>query len=410
MSERIWVGKLYTDALQEIKKLNYTAPRRISNTATWKETVNEVKSFIERKADASLVSEDSSEFKLDSIELPGNRFYADINTAHLECFFKKGSLDYLVVFFSGARTRAGGSMVPYPTFSSWSWYKDINASILCIDDPMYKTFPEMEIGWYYGTQTDDFRYDISLLIVKIAKLLGVRNKHIILYGRSGGGTAAIAISNFMKGCCVCSINAQIDLQKYPHYAEQFSKYLGIDIYTSADFQKRNDFAGVIKNNPENTYLVITNIFSQSDAERSIPYFVKNFNMDIKYGISSDSNFYSWVYAAWGVSNAHNSFDSVSLFKIILETGIALSNGVSVEDVNVLAQIANDFWFERYGYLVKQDRYEKKIRALNTASVPVSRKSVILNKLKKHFPKMFNFIKKSLNKIIGKERDKKRKTA
>ena len=162
-----------SDILKEIKKLNFTAPPVIAQTENWKETVREVKSFIERRPDESLVQRDSSEFQLQSSELPPSRFYTDIRTAHMECFFKKGSLDYLVVFFSGARTRAGGRLAPYPTFSSWSWYKDINASVLCIDDPTYKTFPKMEIGWYYGTQTEDYRYDISLLIKKIAALLGV---------------------------------------------------------------------------------------------------------------------------------------------------------------------------------------------------------------------------------------------
>ena len=64
-------------------------PPVISKTDEWKETVNEVKSFIERKPDESAVMQDASEFKLESNELPSNRFYTDINTAHLECFFKQ---------------------------------------------------------------------------------------------------------------------------------------------------------------------------------------------------------------------------------------------------------------------------------------------------------------------------------
>lgn len=384
-----------SDILKEIKKLNFTAPPVIAQTENWKETVREVKSFIERRPDESLVQRDASEFQLQSSELPPSRFYTDIRTAHMECFFKKGSLDYLVVFFSGARTRAGGRLAPYPTFSSWSWYKDINASVLCIDDPMYKTFPQMEIGWYYGTQTEDYRYDISLLIKKIAALLGVPNRHIILYGRSGGGTAAIAVSNYIKGSCVCSVNAQIDLQKYPHYADQFSEHMGIDIYTSEDFKKRNDFAGVIKKNPDNTYLLITNIFSPSDAQRSIPYFLKHFDLELKYGISSCQNLHSWIYAAWGVSNAHNSFDSVPLFKMILEVIIALSNGAADEDVNILAASANAYWFEHYNHIIKQDQYEKKLRAVGKAP-PAGHK--IWTALKQRFPKLFRYFKRILKRF------------
>lgn len=384
------------EIIHELKKLNYTNPPEITETEDWHCTVDEVKSFIERKADLSLVTNEPAEFSLSSETLPNNRFYADVNTAHLECFFKKGSMDYLVVFFSGARSRAGGKLAEYPTFSSWSWYKDVDVSILCIDDPMYKTYPEMVIGWYYGTETEDYRYDTAVLIKRIAHLLGVPNKHIILYGRSGGGTAAIAVSDHIKGSCVCSINAQIDLQKYSYYAEQFAKFPEIDIYTSEDFKRRNDFAAIIKNNPQNTYLIITNIFSQSDAERSIPYFRKNFDIDIKYGISSDSNLFSWVYSAWGVDLAHNSFDSVSIFKIILEIIISISNGVSAEDANILAEPANDYWFERYNHLIKRSQYEKKIEKLERS---LDEKNKLIAKYENRFyEKCIRLVKKVYRKI------------
>lgn len=103
-----------SDILKEIKKLNFTAPPVIAQTENWKETVREVKSFIERRPDESLVQRDSSEFQLQSSELPPSRFYTDIRTAHMECFFKKGSLDYLVVFFSGAHTcRRQAGAIPH---------------------------------------------------------------------------------------------------------------------------------------------------------------------------------------------------------------------------------------------------------------------------------------------------------
>lgn len=349
--------------VDEIQKLRYTHSREISENGGWQETVNRVKSVIETKADPSLVSADPQKFSLESEKLPPNRFYTDIHSAHFECFLKKGDLDYLVVFFSGARSRAGGKLAPYPTFSSWSWYKDLNVSVLCIDDPMYKTYPEMVIGWYYGNDREDYRSYTALLIRKIAFLLGVPDNHIVLYGRSGGGTAAIAVSDYISGSSVCSINAQIALNAYSYYADQFAKHPGIDIYTSKDFQKRNDFAGIIKRHPENTYLMITNVFSKSDAERSIPYYRKHFNAPLKYGISSDANFHSWLYSAWGVSDAHNSFDSVSLFKMILEILLAFSNGASDTEVNILAQFANEYWFERYNHIIKRDRYEKDIQKL-----------------------------------------------
>lgn len=390
------------EVFNEIKKLNYANPPEIRNTDDWNKTVQEVKTLIEKSADKTVLANEPSEFTLESTKLPENRFYSDINSAHLECFFKKGNIDYLVVFFSGARSRPDGKLAPYPSFSSWSWYKHVNASILCIDDPMYKTYPEMVIGWYYGNDKEDYRYDTALLIKKISDLLGVPNNHIVLYGRSGGGTAAVAVSDYIEGSLVCSVNAQIDLQKYSYYADQFAQYPKIDIYTSEVFKKRNDFAGIIKRHPENIYLMITNIFSQSDAERSIAYFLKNFNVQAKYGITSDSNFFSLIYSAWGISNAHDSFDSVSLFKIIFEIIIAVSNGVSAEDANILAETANAFWFERFNHLIKRNNYEKEISKLNKQISDMNNEDIFLkeqiDKLNRKFSIRFiRFLKKLFKK-------------
>lgn len=105
--------------------------------------------------------------------------------------------------------------------------------------------------------------------------------------------------------------------------------------------------------------------------------------------------HSWIYAAWGVSNAHNSFDSVPLFKMILEVIIALSNGAADEDVNILAASANAYWFEHYNHIIKQDQYEKKLRAAGKAP-PAGHK--IWTALKQRFPKLFSLLKKILKRF------------
>ena len=146
-----------------------------------------------RKTDAELVSANSVLFNFGGKELPPSRFYSVLGSARIECFFSKGSANRLIVFFSGARTRNGGrDLAPFPTFSSWSWGSETNASVLCIDDPMYYNYPTLPLGWFYGTEKEDFREYVAKLVCEIARLLGVENKNITLYGRSGGGSAAIA--------------------------------------------------------------------------------------------------------------------------------------------------------------------------------------------------------------------------
>lgn len=344
----------------ELKEPGLFSACELSQT-DWKGLVDEMKSRLEKKADKSLLESEPQEYKPDSSELPPARFWADIGRAHLECFFHKGTAPFLIVFFSGARTRQGGTAA-YPTFSSWSWYKDLNASVLCVDDPMYMEYPELMLGWFYGTENEDFRSDTAVLIKHTSALLGVENKNIILFGRSGGGTAAVAVSDFIDGCCVGAVNAQLDLEHYKYYSKQFAQITGAD-YSGADFSARNDFAGIIKRHPQTTYLLITNLFSQTDMETDFEYLKRTFGAAAKYGVSSYSNLHLWLYAAWGVSAAHNSFDSISLFKIILSVMLALAGGAQDDDVETAVSFANDYWFERYNHLIKRSRYEKEIETL-----------------------------------------------
>lgn len=393
--------------LDEIEKLSFTQPQTIPEREEWKETVQEVKKIIEKKADASLVNKEPVEFLLDSDEIPEDRFYADVKSAHLECFFKRGTADYLVVFLSGARTRSDG-VAPYPTFSSWSWYKDINASLLCIDDPMYNTYPDMVIGLYYGTETDDYRQDTAVLIKRIAQLLGIENKHIILYGRSGGGPSAVAMSDYIKGSCTCTVNGQYDTPNFPYTVEEFAKFSKIDVKTDENFKKRDDVAGIIKRNPENTYLFVTNIFSAKDANNSIPYFKKYFDFDHKYGIAQSGNAFFWTYSAWGVSDAHNSFDSVSIFKMIFEIVIGLSNGMTVDKANILAMSVNDFWFERYNHLIKRKQYENQISELNTELSASKKEIETLKKQVSVLNESFgNRLSRAFKRLLNKIRHKKK---
>lgn len=390
--------------LEELKKFNFTSAPSVPQRDEWQDTVTEVKKIIEKKADKTLVSAEPCAFSLESTQLPGSRFYADINTAHLECFFHKGDLDYLVVFFSGSRSRGGKDLVPYPTFSSWSWYKEVNASILCIDDPMYHTFEQIACGWYYGTQTDDFRQDTAELIKKIADLLGVSQRHILLYGRSAGGTAAVAVSDFINGCCVCAVNAQFDIENYKWYAKPFAEIAGVD-YSSEDYKKRNDFARVIRSHPSNTYLLIENLFSDIDMDAQFAYLKKHFHVETQYGVKSYSNLHLWLYAAWGVSAAHNSFDSIPLFKIILDMIVLCSNGAGDSALNILASSANDYWFEHYNHLIKRNRYEKEIRRLNEQISKANQKNTALKKqaasLRENlFSKFLRYGKKILKKVFS----------
>ena len=160
------------------------------------------------KPDVSIVQRESVEFcvKENNHELPKQRFFAKIGNAHIEGFFKQGTSKRLYVIFDGSRTRNGGKdLAKLPTFSRWSWAFSSQASFVCLEDPMYYTFEKCKLGWFYGTNEEDYIEDCAQCIKKIASLLGFENQDIVLYGASGGGDSSNRhISLFKRLLCGCS--------------------------------------------------------------------------------------------------------------------------------------------------------------------------------------------------------------
>lgn len=88
--------------------------------------------------------------------------------------------------------------------------------MLCIDDPMFYNYPALPLGWFNGTEKEDYREYVAKLVCEISRLLGVQTRDITLYGRSGGGTAAIAVCGFISESSAVAINPQLDIAKYPY--------------------------------------------------------------------------------------------------------------------------------------------------------------------------------------------------
>ncbi len=330
----------------------------IESQADFEQAVQACKSnIINKKADSSLVNAESVRFDFGGNSLPPSRFYADLGSAHIECFFYRGSAKRLLVFFSGARTRNGGKdLAPFPTFSSWSWCGETQASVLCVDDPMYYSCPELPLGWFYGTEKEDYREYVAKLVCEISRLLGVQNGDITLYGRSGGGTAAIAACGFISGSSAVAINPQLDIAKYP-YNEKFTKLTCID-KSDETFLRRNDFARIIKQSPENTFLIISNLASKTDYDVDLKYLRANFDLDMKYGVSRNENLCLWQYYACGEPDPHSAFDNPALFRMI-EAVLECFKNRHDASAELIASFANDYWAERYELLMRKRDINQK---------------------------------------------------
>ena len=318
-----------------------------------------------RQADASMLAAEPREFSVgeENERLPEIRFYTLLGSARIEGFFHQGNMSKLYVMFDGSRSRSGGrDLAPLPSFSRWSWHKQTDASLVSIEDPMFYTFPQCTLGWYYGTKDEDYRQYCAQCIGKIADLLHIENDDIILYGSSGGGTAAIGVSRYLPGCTVVAINPQIFLDMYP-YSEELEKITGMRLRTETDRFIRNDNCRIIRENPGSMYFLVENIRSDGDYVTQFRTFCKNAGINPEFGIEKNGNIVSWLYDAQGAPSAHSSVENTAIFKMIDMLIRYVRDGRNIDEIKHLYDVVNEFWYERYSLMRTKYYQNQKIKEL-----------------------------------------------
>lgn len=318
-----------------------------------------------KQADASMLAAEPREFSVgeENERLPEIRFYTLLGSARIEGFFHQGNMSKLYVMFDGSRSRSGGrDLAPLPSFSRWSWHKQMDASLVSIEDPMFYTFPQCTLGWYYGTKDEDYRQYCAQCIGKIADLLHIENEDIILYGSSGGGTAAIGVSRYLPGCSVVAINPQIFLDMYP-YSEELEKITDMRLRTEADRFIRNDNCRIIRENPGSMYFLVENVRSDGDYVTQFRALCKNAGINPGFGIEKNGNIVSWLYDAQGAPSTHSSVENAAIFKMIDMLIRYVRDGRNIDEIKPLYDVVNEFWYERYSLMRTKYYQNKKIDEL-----------------------------------------------
>lgn len=358
-------------------------------------------------ADKSLLAEPAKEFLLDdsSLDLPGTRFYTDAGTAHIEGFFKQGKNKKLFIFFDGSRSRNGGKdKAPLPTFTRWSWYNYTDASIISLEDPMYYTYPDCLFGWFYGTETEDYREQCAKCIKKIAKLLEIENKNLIFYGSSGGGVASIAVSAFFPGAVSVSINPQLDIENY-YRTEEFEKSTGLKIIGNKAVKERCFAAEIVKKAPENKFIILTNLRSGHDFKVQLKPFCEALGIIPEYGLKKTGNVINWIYNAYGAMAEHTAFENQTIFKTIDFLTDCVNHDISIEEITPFFKMINEFYFERYQLLRKNAILNTENKKLEEEADAAKKEIKALSKIKKeyfsrnkHVRRLTRFIVKCYEKI------------
>ena len=118
---------------------------------------------------------------------------------------------FLFVLLSGAIDRK--RQIP-PVFNRWTWRARFPGTVLCISDPVLEVNSSIELGWYIGNDAVNGAEAIAELIIKIATRLDIPLHRVITYGSSGGGFAALKITETLKIGVAVAINCQVDVLHY----------------------------------------------------------------------------------------------------------------------------------------------------------------------------------------------------
>ena len=126
----------------------------------------------------------------------------------LSCRLYKKESKYLLVFFSALRPKASKLTILYNRIT---WVDLFLYNCLFIADPTMLYHPELRGGYYQGSKNwYGIEYCVDV-ILKIAAMLNIIEKNILLYGSSQGGFAALAAHAFMNKANVLAESPQSDL-------------------------------------------------------------------------------------------------------------------------------------------------------------------------------------------------------
>ena len=328
--------------------------------------------------DKTVLTQENIHFELNDLpEFKTGRYNTDINSAHFEFFISIKKSDNLYVFPGPGRARGN----EFPHFPRCSYHTFLDGSAIWLEDPMYFTFPNLYLGWGYGTEEENYREYSAELIKRIAEKLGVENRNIIFFSSSGGGTQAIHLASMLEGSRSVAINPQLQLDKWEKDpVTNFTKQTGIDL-TVPDKWYRNDILHQTRSSPSTEHLIVFNVRSIHDYEQ-LKYFGKKLNYFPKMGISRFENITFWLYDA-NARSPHTAFEDNILFYTIDFLSKIKKNYSDLCQYSNLFLLFGELWNNHWATNTKffNEAARTKIVNFNTAETTVSQKTEVNGSVK-----------------------------
>lgn len=125
----------------------------------------------------------------------------------------------LFVMFHAAFDR---TKVPLPVFARWNYGRVLGGHVLSVSDPTLALDDGLRLGWYVGSRGTDPMQVLLGAVDRVRELLGLADDHVVFYGSSGGGFAAMRAAA-SRGCGrAVVINPQTEITAY--FASAVSRF------------------------------------------------------------------------------------------------------------------------------------------------------------------------------------------
>jgi len=123
-----------------------------------------------------------------------------------------------VVFFHAA---LGAAVTSTPVFSGRGITADIDANIICVSDPSLHL--GLELAWFAGNSAQPLQWDLGN-VLRHALTAVPSGQHIVFFGASGGGFAAMFYSHQFPASVAIAVNPQTDINAYtPHFVREYAQ-------------------------------------------------------------------------------------------------------------------------------------------------------------------------------------------
>lgn len=265
----------------------------------------------------------------DLATLDGKAFTIDDGEFNVAYRFKsEPGAKYLFVMPNGAVDR---SKVPLPVFARWNWGKVLGGHVLSVCDPTLGLDPMLRLGWFLGTRASKDPMLMLLRIVRSTQLrLGVADQHVIFYGSSGGGFAALRAAAMLDVGRVIGINIQTLISTYyVNSAKAAAKVFDPKASLAASSERFPQRWDALRSVDEGRargrdlrVLYIQNVDDPFHYERYYVPFCEKYGLPVSGGLSADGKMLSNVYTS---VNGHGT-EPPEVVKYIVSDGLQHLDG------------------------------------------------------------------------------------